>query len=80
VTKILPLYTCIPSNKLLTYNSWREASKQIESAHKFPLILFISHKWETFENPDPKGKQYRAIQKLIEHTYYLCCSYYLFDG
>jgi len=63
--QILESYSCISSNKILTSNSWREVSKQIESAHKFSLILFISHRWESFENPDPKGKQYRATQKLI---------------
>lgn len=60
-------YTCIPSNKLLNSNSWKEASSKLEYAHKFPLILFISHRWESLENPDLRGLQYRAVKRLIEH-------------
>jgi hypothetical protein len=27
-------------------------------------LLFISHRWETLEHPDPSGRQLRAIQGL----------------
>ena len=28
-------------------------------------VLFISHRWETVENPDPTGSQWRAIQQFL---------------
>jgi hypothetical protein len=64
---ILHLYKCIPSNKFLSSNSWEEASTELQNAHEFPLVLFISHRWEAYNNSDVSGQQYRAIKVLIEH-------------
>ncbi len=37
------------------------------TAEEPPLaILFISHRWETLENPDPTGRQLRAIQEFLQ--------------
>lgn len=65
--KILKSYKCISGYTILNSNSWEEAKKELKEANKFLLTLFISHRWESYHNADPTGKQYRAVQNLIRH-------------
>lgn len=65
--KVLKSYKCLSGDTILNSNSWEEATKERKEASKFLLILFISHRWESFSHSDPTGKQYRAVQNLIRH-------------
>lgn len=65
--KTLNPYKCLSGHTILNFSSWEEAKKELKEANKFPLTLFISHRWESYNNADPIGKQYRAVQNLIKH-------------
>lgn len=50
--------------------SGRAPDANPESLPKIELVLFVSHRWETAEHPDPTGVQWRAVQRVLEclHT------------
>lgn len=60
-------YKCLPADIVLASNSWEKAGKKLQCANKFSLVIFISHRWASPNNPDPTNRQYKAIQKLIQH-------------
>jgi len=65
--KTLNPYKCLSGHTILNSSSWEEAKKELKEANEFPLILFISHRWESYNNADPIGQQYQAVQNLIKH-------------
>lgn len=63
----LRMFKCISANTFITSNSWENAARNLKTADQFSISLFISHRWETLEHPDPEGHQFKAIQNMIDH-------------
>ena len=65
---ILQLYKCVPANIVLDSCSWENAKSQLRPASAFLLILFVSHRWESVNDPDPAGQQLGGVRNLIRHV------------
>lgn len=64
---MLQMYSCVAGDTILSSNSWKDVTSHRQCATEFELILFVSHRWEYPNNPDPNGRQYEAVQKIIQY-------------
>jgi hypothetical protein len=55
----------IALNRLARHQEVRDVVRWLGPAEPPLALLFISHRWETLEHPDPTGRQYAALQAFL---------------
>lgn len=71
--KLVASFHIISANELLSTNKMARHQDVREKAHwlkkEKPLaLIFVSHRWETLQHPDPSGRQLRALQEFLTRT------------
>jgi hypothetical protein len=51
--------------RMVRYQELRDKPMWLKRADQPLALLFISHRWETLDHPDPSGRQLRAIQQFL---------------
>jgi hypothetical protein len=65
---VLHRFRILPASYLLRHDHFgRMQDSDIEwmDPRRCWLLIFVSHRWETPEQPDPPGRQYRALAALV---------------
>jgi len=62
---VLPASDVLAMRRMARHQDVRNRLDWLRSEEPPLALLFVSHRWETLEHPDPSGRQLRAIQDFL---------------
>jgi hypothetical protein len=65
---LLRRFAVLPASYVLTsdhFARWQDTKAEWMRPRQCWLLLFVSHRWESQGDPDPDGRQHRALRELI---------------
>ena len=65
VGRVAPARDLLAVETMARHQDVREGIRWLRGEQVPLTVLFVSHRWETVESPDPSGNQWRAIQQFL---------------
>lgn len=69
------LYPFLGQGRFLKWTSEDAATFHRENACPLKIKLFISHRWETLQEPDPQGDQLRSLAEYLSRVFMIANGY-----
>ena len=63
---LIPIHKFLGLTELLSHQELRRMNVLTERNDSMETIIFVSHQWTSFDNPDHTGRQLRALQRMFE--------------
>ena len=63
--RVLPASRLLDMTHMVRHQTILQESPWLDETQPPIALLFISHRWETLDHPDPEGRQLRAVQQFI---------------
>ena len=63
---LMPIHIFLGLTALLPHQELRRMNMLVQREASMETVIFVSHQWTSFDNPDHTGRQLRTLQRLFE--------------